>query len=101
MRALIRHAERLLARLGLSRVPPQRIEQLEHQLGALLDLSLRPQHCDALVVDSEHPEIDGMEGIVFSKDRPMQLHALLGSYHELALKPCRLKVLYNSSAQAY
>jgi hypothetical protein len=41
------------------------------------------------------------EGIVFSKDRPLQLFALLSSYAELVASPPPLHVLYRASAPAY
>lgn len=41
------------------------------------------------------------EGIVFSKDRPLQLFALLASYAELVRDPPALHVLYRSSSDRY
>lgn len=41
------------------------------------------------------------EGIVFSKDRPLQLHALLASYAELVRDPPPLHVLYRPTSDAY
>jgi hypothetical protein len=41
------------------------------------------------------------EGIVFSKDRPLQLFALLSSYAELVRDPPLLHVLYRASNDAY
>jgi hypothetical protein len=41
------------------------------------------------------------EGIVFSKDRPLQLHALLASYAELVRDPPPLHVLYRASSDDY
>lgn len=40
-------------------------------------------------------------GIVFSKDRPLQLHALLHSYLHHCRPPPRLEVLYTASSPAY
>jgi hypothetical protein len=41
------------------------------------------------------------EGIVFSRDRPLQLHALLASYAELVRDPPPLHVLYRPTSDAY
>lgn len=41
------------------------------------------------------------EGIVFSKDRPLQLHALLTSYAELVREAPPLHVLYRPTSDAY
>ncbi len=41
------------------------------------------------------------EGIVFSKDRPLQLHALLASYAELVRDPPPLHVVYRPTSDAY
>jgi hypothetical protein len=39
----------------------------------------------------------GLEGVVFSKDRALQLHALLSSYYEQVSDPAPLTVLYAAS----
>lgn len=44
---------------------------------------------------------NGGVGIVFSKDRPIQLHALLQSYRDNAHNPCPLIVLYAASDENY
>lgn len=41
------------------------------------------------------------EAIVFSKDRAMQLHALLSSYYEQVSNPVRLSVLYTTSNEKH
>ncbi len=41
------------------------------------------------------------EGVVFSKDRPLQLFALLSSYAELVRDPPPLHVLYRASDEGY
>ena len=41
------------------------------------------------------------EGIVFSKDRVMQLHALLLSYFAYVKNPAKLSILYTTSNQAH
>ena len=46
---------------------------------------------------SVHPA----EGIVFSKDRPLQLHALLCSYSEKVVSPVPLHILYHTSTSAH
>jgi len=40
---------------------------------------------------------DSISGIVFSKNRPMQLHALLNSYYKYVVNYCPLIVLYKST----
>ena len=47
--------------------------------------------------DSEYPA----EGIVFSKDRALQLHALLSSYYEKVIPPVPLHILYDTSTPAH
>ena len=46
---------------------------------------------------SVHP----VEGIVFSKDRALQLHALLSSYLEKVVSPVPLHILYHTSTPAH
>lgn len=41
------------------------------------------------------------EAIVFSKDRAMQLHALLSSYYEQVSNPVKLSVLYTTSNESH
>ncbi len=41
------------------------------------------------------------EGIVFSKDRALQLHALLASYYEKVTAPIPLHILYDTSSPAH
>jgi hypothetical protein len=44
---------------------------------------------------------DSINGIVFSKNRPMQLHALLNSYYKYVENHCPLIVLYKSTNADY
>lgn len=44
---------------------------------------------------------DSINGIVFSKNRPMQLHALLNSYYKYIENHCPLVVLYKSTNADY
>ena len=44
---------------------------------------------------------EGFHGVVFSKDRPLQLHGLLTSYFELNKKPPPLTVIYSASNSEY
>jgi hypothetical protein len=46
-------------------------------------------------------EVDTLSGIVFSKDRPLQLFSLLTSYLEKVDNPCTLTVLYSASSPHY
>jgi len=42
-----------------------------------------------------------ISGIIFSKDRPIQLDALLRSYYLYCENPCSLTVLYNTSDESF
>ncbi len=42
-----------------------------------------------------------LECIIFSKDRALQLHALLSSYHEKVLSPAPVHILYQASTPAH
>lgn len=42
-----------------------------------------------------------IDGIVFSMDRALQLHALLGSYKDLTVRSSKLKIIYRASNEAY
>lgn len=89
-----RLARALLARLGL------RIESLD--AAARRDRAF--QACgDVLLEDAlERPcPPPGATGIVFSRDRAMQLHAFLGSWFSCALSPCPLRVLRSASGPAH
>lgn len=43
----------------------------------------------------------GVTGVVFSKDRPIQLHALIKTYFENVHAPAPLYVIFNTSSLAY
>ena len=43
----------------------------------------------------------GLEGVVFSKDRPLQLYTLLETYNNLVENPVRLTVIYKASTKKY
>lgn len=43
----------------------------------------------------------GVTGIVFSKDRPLQLHALINTYFENVHAPAPLYIIFNTSSLAY
>ena len=42
-----------------------------------------------------------ISGIIFSKDRPIQLDALLTSYYKYCNDPCSITVLYNTSNKSF
>lgn len=44
---------------------------------------------------------DDVSGIVFSMDRALQLHALLGSYTDLVARYSKLKIIYRVSSEAH
>lgn len=75
-----------------------------HRMHALLD---RQDALLRLAADALRPTGKGpvVEGIVFSKDRPLQLHLLLRSYLDQVDNPVKLHILYAASnaefAKAY
>src|SRR5258708_3999245 len=50
---------------------------------------------------SSPDEAATLEGIVFSKDRPTQLHALLDSYCRHAADPVPLHIIYKATTEAH
>jgi hypothetical protein len=73
-------------------------------LGSKLRRAVRQLHFARALRRAQHaPEVGPVraEGIVFSKDRPLQLFALLSSYAELVRDPPPLHVLYRASDEAY
>lgn len=52
-------------------------------------------------VSNWNPNGVSCEGIVFSKDRAMQLHTLLSSYFALVKNPCKLHVLYTTTNERH
>lgn len=56
----------------------------------------------AQLTESELPTLKpGLTGVVFSKDRALQLHALLHSYFQLTENPAPLTVIFHSSTPAH
>ena len=55
------------------------------ELSVIDELSLRP----------------GLTGVIFSRDRALQLHSLLTSYFELVINPASLKIIYMTSNQEH
>lgn len=78
---------RLLARFGLHVEGENARENRRVALEACAELLRR----DAAFMPTPPP---GATGIVFSRDRAMQLHAFLGSWFACAIAPCPLRVLY-------
>jgi len=65
---------------------------------------LKKQYLNAMQVCMNCPNdriTDFVVGIVFSKDRPMQLYALIKSYFENVSSPGSLEVLFHASNQEY
>jgi len=50
---------------------------------------------------SQHTRITNKAGIVFSMDRAMQLHALLGSYRENVINRAKLTVIYRVTSETH
>ncbi|MFZ2587237.1 MAG: hypothetical protein WAZ18_03850 [Alphaproteobacteria bacterium] len=55
----------------------------------------------AQLVQAQPPLSPGLTGIVFSKDRALQIHTLLHSYSQLVKHPAPLIILYNASTPAH
>lgn len=49
----------------------------------------------------EDKPVNNVSGIVFSMDRPLQLHALLGSYRDLVRGHSKLTVIYRTTSSDY
>lgn len=65
---------------------------IQDQLNGALDL----------LVECNHQEnLPGVSCIVFSKDRPLQLHALIESYMAMVKNPVTLNIIYQASEEAY
>lgn len=70
-----------------------------------LDLAATSSELDLL--KTAHRELSSqcvkhqVTGIVFSMDRALQLHALLGSYVDLVASPSRLTIIYLASSEAH
>lgn len=52
-------------------------------------------------LDNQEIKVNTTIGVVFSKDRPMQLYALLKSYAKNVENPVPLVILYNASSNKY
>lgn len=83
-------ARALLKTLGYRLESDAFAAQRERGIDACAELLRR----DALALPEPPP---GATGIVFSKDRAMQLHAFLSSWFSCAISPCPLHVLYAAS----
>lgn len=86
---------RLASHAGLAVVSKRKQNEMAAQRCALLALlkqSLRKGRFDDAPL---------VEGVVFSKDRPMQLHTLLSSYFEKVTSAAPLHVLYRASSERF
>ncbi len=54
-----------------------------------------------LTAERENSQLPGITGVVFSKDRPLQLHALIKTYFENVHAPASLYIIYNTSSLSY
>lgn len=68
---------------------------------SLADRALRRGAFRLLRAGLPRAGVRGAVGVVFSKDRPMQLHALLASYFAKAKNPWPLSVLYTTSSAGF
>jgi hypothetical protein len=92
-RLALRARKTFSSKAGVHVLSTQRFEQhLELERRLLADSASREVASDASLV---------AEGVVFSKDRPLQLHLLLTSYFEMVAHAAPLHVLYATSAPEY
>jgi hypothetical protein len=56
---------------------------------------------ESRIAHVEASSVHPAEGIIFSKDRALQLHALLSSYSEKVFSPVPLHILYHTSTPAH
>lgn len=90
--AFIRYIKKAFKSLGFVLVSNKNIETIKRQhLNAMKAVMLRSDECST----------EAIAGLVFSKDRPMQLYALIRSYFQNVSSPCPLEVLYKASNQEY
>jgi len=54
-----------------------------------------------LLAKAKEDFIPGLTGIVFSKDRALQLYSLLSSYHSSVKNPADLVIIYNASSKEH
>ncbi len=87
IRAIVRKA-------GYELIKTHRFQEIENRQNLLLDIAVAAQaaSCDAK---------SKVQGIVFSKDRPLQLHLTLASYRLHVKNPAPLTILYCASTPAY
>jgi hypothetical protein len=82
-----------LARQGFEFFRRGKRDELQRQRDGLFRLALQNQ------AGATNPA--GVRGIIFSKDRPLQLDGLINSYFALVQNPAPLTVLYRASAPKY
>ncbi len=81
--------------LGVAVVRADRVEQQKRRLAVMTGICRI--HTDGL----PRPGRSGCEMVVFSKDRALQLHALLGSLRECVTHPPRLRIIYAASSRGH
>jgi hypothetical protein len=95
IRALRRMVTRMASFAGFALLPRPRLEELRAQRDAFFGL-VKIGAAENLVT-RRHEALC----VVFSRDRPMQLHALLVSLFEKANNPTPIHVLYHSSSERF
>lgn len=93
-----RKIESILLRQGYSILKTERIESVYRQLGRAYDICIFNASLPTEENGANKEEITGM---VFSKDRPMQLQALLDSYFHFVTNPAPLYILYKTTSKEY
>lgn len=84
----------VVRKLGYELIKTHRFAEIENRQSLLLDIAIAAQ---AQQFDAKSTP----QGIVFSKDRPLQLHLTLASYRLQVKNPMPLTILYCASNPAY
>ena len=80
---------------GLALVSRRELAELLAQRDAFFELARAGAKAEA----ASKPNV--AQCVVFSRDRPMQLHALLSSYFEKAKNPAPVHMLYSASSARF
>lgn len=93
MKSLIKGCiNKIIELLGIKRTRDSEVDKLKEQFSIFYMSTLFEFNLD---------EPNSLTGVVFSKDRALQLHALLCSYFEKVYDPADLYVIYSSSSEKH
>ncbi|MBU0993971.1 MAG: hypothetical protein KJ737_15865 [Proteobacteria bacterium] len=96
-----RKVESILGKRGYLILKHNRSDLPYRQIGRIYDLIVKTNCFDKMVGACQDSDMNGVEGIIFSKDRPMQLDALLNSYFDLVRNCSPLHILYKCSTEGF